>query len=533
MIKIAIVDDESLVRVGFQTIIDWQAEGYELQGVYRNGKEAWEAFSIEGYPEVLLTDIRMPEMDGLELIRRIRETDKEMIILILSSFEEFEYTRKSIQLGVHDYIPKHLFDPEELISTLTRLCTNTRFTSKERALQSRANAMDEERQKLMMKSRFLPGILSSDVDLSLEAYPLLSDILKDAASVCWVTVRIWLTDNSEDDSDQTALGFLLQDLMNKTVHAVPLGFDQGIFHGLLFSQEHGPEEVIMMAGLVKEWMETIKQNLAVTVVAGMSEPRGFQQGKRLRSQSEQMLDRSFFKGPGLYRFESGPNDAPERLDIRLQKWQQQFMILMKNASQDELVKWLDALGDELSRRDSPDSAFRLFQRLFKIYQNDLLDMIAMKDAKINLPMKLFSTLSDGFIRTWEELKSVFLQAIEDLDNDYKTKLKSQPWLESAFQYVEEHYAEGIRLEDVAGVVKLNTHYFSHRFSQEMGMTFLEYVTQVRIRVSMELMKRHQLSAEEVASRVGYPNSNYFVKVFKKVTGMTVSEFRNSTGFSTK
>jgi YesN/AraC family two-component response regulator len=67
----------------------------------------------------------------------------------------------------------------------------------------------------------------------------------------------------------------------------------------------------------------------------------------------------------------------------------------------------------------------------------------------------------------------------------------------------------------------------------MGMTFLEYLTQVRIRKSVDLMKRYSLSAEEVASRVGYPNSNYFVKVFKKVTGMTVSEFRNSTGFSTK
>lgn len=144
MIKLSIVDDESLVRVGFQTIIDWQAAGYELFGVYRNGKEAWDAFCQEGYPDVLLTDIRMPEMDGLELIRQIRQTDTDMIILILSSYEEFEYTRKSIQLGVQDYIPKHLFDPEELIATLSRLTDKRKNALQDQKQQNHSNALEEE-----------------------------------------------------------------------------------------------------------------------------------------------------------------------------------------------------------------------------------------------------------------------------------------------------------------------------------------------------------------------------------------------------
>lgn len=527
MIKIAIVDDESLVRVGFQTIIDWNEKGYEIFGVFRNGKEAWEAFSKDGFPDVLLTDIRMPEMDGLELVQRIRQKDKEMIILVLSSYEEFEYTRRSIQLGVQDYIPKHLFEPEELIATLTRLTESKRNVAKEHVLRTQADMLDEERQRLMTQTRMLPGIVGPTVDIYPSDYPILSGILEQSPSVCWLAIRIWSTENSDsNDSDRTALGFLLQDLMNKTVHALPLGFDQGLFHGLLFSREKGIEENIMMAGLVKEWMDTVRNNLAILVSAGISEVRLFPNCKAMREQAECMTDRSFYKGAGLYRYETKDNKDLEQMEVQYQHWQRKFISLLKSDSQLEYIQWLDTVGIELSEQNSPEYAFRLVQWMLKIYQNDQKDMSLLEDTeKFKLiPVPLYS---ESYFKTWEDLKSAFLRNIDCFGVSSKVKLKKHPWLEPVFAYVEKQYAESIRLEEAAGLVNLNIHYFSHRFSQEMEMTFLEYVTQVRIRKSMDLMKQYQLSAEEVASRVGYPNSNYFVKVFKKVTGMTVSEFKSS------
>ncbi|MNO14195.1 putative response regulatory protein [compost metagenome] len=456
MIKLAIVDDESLVRVGFQTIIDWHASGYELHGVYRNGKEAWEAFCREGYPDVLLTDIRMPEMDGLELIRHIRQTDMEMIILILSSYEEFEYTRRSIQLGVQDYIPKHLFDPEELIATLTRLTENKRNAIHERIQRSRTSALDEEKQRLMTQSRMLPGFITPVVTIPPENYPLLTEHLEYASSVSWVTIRSWSSEHSGNlgnDSDQSALGYLLQDLMNKTVYAVPLGFDQGIFHGLLFSRDQGQEEILMMAGLVKEWIDTVKQNLAITVVASISENRIFQDCKVLRRQAELLFDRSFFKGPGLYRFESEKHYNPELIDAQLQQWQQQFAVLIRQASYIEISKWLDAIGEELSRFHSPDTAFRLVQWMLKIYLNDRMDNNLQIDAgESNKTLASFFPI--GHFRLWNDLKGAFLQTVEHYD---ETKANRPSWLEPVFLYVEERFADSIRLEDAAGIVNLEYH----------------------------------------------------------------------------
>lgn len=525
MIKLVIVDDESLVRVGFQTIIDWQAAGYELCGVYRNGKEAWDAFCQEGYPDVLLTDIRMPEMDGLELIRHIRQTDADMIILILSSYEEFEYTRKSIQLGVQDYIPKHLFDPEELIATLSRLTNKRKNALQDQKQQNHSNALGEEKQRLMTHSRMLPGLITPAVDISLDNYPALTEILYNTPSVRWMAIHAWQA-NSYQDSDQSALAFLLQDLMNKTIYAVPLGIDQGSFHALLLSSEQGQDEVIMQGRLIQEWTDTVKQNLAITVVAGISGSSSFHDCKMLRNQAEGMFDYSFFKGPGTYQYTAFSVAEPERIASQLQQWQQQFAVLITHASYSGFAEWLDIIEEELCALASPDTAFRLVQWILKVYLNDRMDNRWPGETNETgiAPSPFFSKLH---FQTWHDLKSSFLETVEHLEASAGMNTGRHPWLQPVFKYVEEHFADSIRLEDASALVNLNIHYFSHRFSQDMGVTFLEYVTQIRIRKSMQLIRKFQLSAEEAASRVGYPNANYFVKVFKKVTGMTVSEFKTS------
>lgn len=528
MIKLAIVDDESLVRVGFQTIMDWNAHGYDIMGVFRNGREAWESFTQEGYPDVLLTDIRMPEMDGLELIRRIRQYDKEMIILVLSSYDEFEYTRRAIQLGVQDYILKHLFDPQELLELLTRLTESKRHDVKAHAVKTRVDRLDEERQRLMTQSRMLPGIVGSTQELALQDYPVLCELLGQSRSLCWLSIRIWSTEHTEtSESDRTALGFLLQDLMDKTAQALPLGFDQGVFHGLLYSSEDAAdaERLPLLTGLVRQWMETIKQNLAVTIVAGLSGTGSFSNCKNMRQQALRMLDRSFYNGPGLYHDEGQTIPPPDKLEAQLQQWQQQFIVLLKSGSQSEFMNWLDAVGLELSQACSPDLAFRLVQWMLMSYQDEL-HRDSLETHPRSKPLAV-SVLSANDYRTWKDLKAAVIEHMDCSGAAWRTNFKGPAWLQPVFSYVEEHYGDVIRLEDAAGLVNLNNHYFSHRFSQEMSQTFLEYVTSVRISKSMELMKQFQLSAEEVASRVGYPNANYFVKVFKKVTGVTVSEFKSS------
>lgn len=527
MLRLAIVDDESLVRVGFQTIIDWQAYGYESLEAYRNGKEAWETFCREGYPDVLLTDIRMPEMDGLELIQKIRETDQDMIIIILSSFDEFEYARKSLQLGVQDYIPKHLFDPEELIATLRKLTARKSQQGIERTTVNRTATLDDEKQRLMIQSRLLPGIIAPAASISPHDYPLLSEQFHERNTLFWVAFREWSEEKLYSESDLSAVVYLLHDLMNKSKYAIPLGLDHGVFHGLILNPEPQENRGQLVADLVGAWTETLRNNLNVIVSAGVSGHDVFEQCKTLRHHAEFMLDRSFFKGAGVYRSETSVSSG---IQPAANAWREQFVQLLKKGSTADILTWLEKINEEIAAQATPEEALELVKWMGKAYvkRQQEMNFIFAAAGEAAQDSMVFPWDETERIHSWCALKSSFIEAIQAYETFYGNKRNSKPWMKPVFAYVEEHYAEGIRLEDAAMAANLNVNYFSHRFSQEMGMTFLEFVTQVRIHKAKELIRQHQLTAEEAAYRVGYPNPNYFVKVFKKVTGKTLSEFRSST-----
>ncbi|MBB6634617.1 response regulator transcription factor [Cohnella thailandensis] len=528
MYKVAIVDDESLVRVGFQTIIDWQANGYELQGTYRNGSEAWNAFCAEGYPDILLTDIRMPEMDGLELIRRIRETDEDMIILVLSSYEEFEYTRRSIQLGVHDYIPKHLFDPEELLGTLGRLNDKRSIHAASKLTHpNKSEGLKAEKRSLMTKSRSIPGIIEPSDPVPDKDFPLLIEQAEKGALIEWIAIREVFAGQPYLESDLSALGFLLHDLMDKAEGCLPLGIDQGVFLGLITApRSKGRTDPSSLLGMIEEWIETVRQNLAVTITTGISATGEFREAKKLRAQAERALNGvSFFKGSGMNRYRPEMSDEPYIRNKWLQ-WQDHAREAIQRRDAAALTEWMIQSGEDMADWCSPDEAIRLVNWALKLYQSKTMDLGLGELSSSMIPeIRLLETA--GPASSWSEIVAKFGQAIEGIRQLPKGNLHSKSWLTPVLAYVDEHYAEGIRLEDAASIANLNVNYFSHRFSQDAGMTFLEYLTRVRIREAIVLIRDRQLSSEEAASRVGYPNANYFVKVFKKVTGMTLSEFRRA------
>jgi YesN/AraC family two-component response regulator len=210
-------------------------------------------------------------------------------------------------------------------------------------------------------------------------------------------------------------------------------------------------------------------------------------------------------------------------------WQEKIRELLKKGSADDLMKYVDQAKESMSARSTPEEAIRLVLWAYRTYvyerleaANDLAEEAELAEASNHLAMESIES-----VRSWDELMDKFSMAIDANEETLNRKRILHTWLQSVLAFVEEHYAKSIRLEDVASIANLNVNYFSHRFSQDTGMTFLEYLTGVRIRKAKQLIERYRLSAEEVAYRVGYPNANYFVKVFKKVTGMTLSEFKQT------
>ncbi|WP_235852133.1 response regulator transcription factor [Niallia nealsonii] len=519
-----IVDDESLVRIGFQTIIDWENHGYHVSGVYRNGLEAWEAIEHEGPPDVLLTDIRMPEMDGLELIHRIREKNIVMNILILSSHEEFKYLRTSIQLGVQDYILKHLFDPDELIQILNQL-NYSHLTESSIEEQIVVADLDLEKQLLLRKTRTLSGIIMKETGIEVASYPnLLRKWNNNETHGCWIVIRALPSQNGYLDSDLKALGYLLQELIERFSQNVYIGMDQNLFHFQCFPES---EVNIVDEKIFAEISDTVRHNLNIPIVVGISERGAFlTEMIKMRKQAEDAVYKSFYFGAGIYQY----NSARPMTNIMASEWvdlKKKALELLKDKQRDSIYKWMSGVGELFAEKYTPEEAVRFLQMVYQQFiksraERFLVDKDTL-EKEIN-PLVLTYEISE-FVSSWPELLRITQDMMEEQDRAFLLITQRSPWLETVITFIHEHYAESIRLEEAAQITNFNTNYFSQLFRNETGFTFLEYVTKVRIDKARELLENPKLSAEEIASRIGYPNANYFVKVFKKVTGTTVSEYR--------
>jgi two-component system response regulator YesN len=410
MRKIMIVDDEVLVRVGLQSLIKWEDHGFQLIGVYKNGQEAWEAVQRQS-PDVLLTDIRMPEMDGLQLAKKIRLHNKKMSILIISSYEEFDYLRKSIQIGIQDYIPKYKLDPVELIQILNSLpCGENEGEPSKPSVQP---SIELEKQELLLRTRPFQGMQVKAVSLNSNRFPILSSLgpKEEGKVFTWFALQPVPEVEGFSESRLRAFAVHVSEFLERMETTEYLGADGDILHGLMRTHKnHSYDEMNASAADLIEW---IQRNLNMKFSIGVSSfTNNFSAMDELRKQAEISLQHTFYKGAGIYFFDK--------------------------------------------------------------------------------PLK-----------------------------------KRSPWITEVIEYVYNHYHQPLPLEEIAERVNYSVNYFSERFHQETGQPFSGFLTRYRIQKASELLRNTDLSTEEIGARVGYPNANYFVKVFKKVTGRTITEFKNA------
>lgn len=369
MRKIMIADDESLVRIGLQSMLDWSKYGYEIVGVYKNGAELWEA-AQRNTPDIVLTDIRMPVMDGLALIEKLGSLEKNVHVIILSSYDDFEYTRKALRLGVKDYLTKLEIEPYELLKILESLQYESADPAKEETLV-RANHDDEMNHVQRPEQR------------------------KEGKG-CWLAAKLKEREAGYRTEEIKALEILSKEILYRFRQTEWLMEQNQVLHGFCWSDD---------------------------------------------------------------------------------------------AEQDDGQNWV--------------------QWVMEAWENAV-------EEKLNLCIRI--GCSDIGFRYRDE--QLLREQAESRCGHYK-----EAWVQIALSFLEDHYHESIRLEDVASQVHLSENYFSQRFREVMGRSFSDYVTDLRVREAKKLLQEENLSTEEIAERIGYPNANYFVRVFKKTTGYTVTAYR--------
>jgi len=524
MKKIIIVDDESLVRVGLQSIIPWEEYGYRVSGVYHNGKEALDACTVS-MPDAILTDIRMPVMDGLELIKNVRQLSERVPIVILSSYDDFEYTRTAIRLGVQDYIQKHQLEPEELIRVLNGL----KIEETAYAGEAVKPDLNKEKEDLLDRMSWTDKADDGRASERRRAYPELEKLAEERGPyACWVAIQPFVPVWGEERSP-LSYSLIVREELERYRYTEYLGAQGPVVHALFYLGERMPDAEAQrrhVSPFCGKLLESLRQKCNMDFAIGISRPARFEEYDAMYAGAGGALLSMFYGTGGIYY----DNGSAARSVYADDQWIELYKTLKRYVRQerfDELLLRLDAPSPAEAGEIDPGEWKRIGATLATQVADYLIEQYALDVEKIRQhfgdlwPLERYIDKANHKAAWLSSVKLVF----ERTSALIASVRANKTWLTKIKDYVNENYAAPIRLEDAAAHVYWSENYFSQRFSQETGMTFLEYLTNVRIEKAKELLRNADRSTEEIAGLVGYVNANYFVKVFKKTTGLTLSEFK--------
>jgi len=521
MYKVFFVEDEIVTREGIRDNVDWQANGFEFCGEAPDGEMALPLLQTT-HPDVLITDIKMPFMDGLQLCQIVRDRLPSTKIVILSGHDEFEYAQQAIKLGVTEYLLKPV-SAQDLHSVLKRIAAQLEQERKEQQVLQRLReqaegSRDALRNELLLK--LVTGAISSAEAIE-QGQQLGLDLV--ARFYLVVVINIQLCNTEPFDYHEY---HQVQGIVSRLVASNP---------DVFLLKKDIEELVLIIKGNTLEYLEEERDFILASVqrevtstrlrlVIGIGSPK-----KRIadiyRSFVEALVDVQNAAGGNGHR-----GDSSDRLD------KAELLRVDKSAVEDYLrcgVKedfdaFFDAFVRPLGEAASKSNIVKnyIFTDIVLTAAKFVGELGGSVDQVIPELGNIEAVLAD--IKTIEQLRE---QAHRVLTNalalrDSQANGQYAGMIKQAQEYIDRHYMDpNLSLNQVAAQVNLSPSHFSAVFSQKTGKTFKEYLTEVRIKKAKELLRTTTLKAFEICYQIGYNDPHYFSHVFRKNTGLTPKEFR--------
>ncbi|GBG11445.1 DNA-binding response regulator [Paenibacillus agaridevorans] len=526
--KVLLVDDEAHITRNLEKVIPWEMLGLQVAGSAKNGVEALQLLEQQSV-QLLLCDIRMPVMDGLELVRLIREREMTCDIIMLSGYQDFAYTRAAIQYGVNDYVLKPI-PYDELTGVIARVMSNQR---------SKAKQQHEEQQKLgrmidLASEKILYDLIMDYTDFS-GSHWLFSGDEQQLRTQRFVMIVLDLDVSSEKTKDWRDWADKERKLWNFAVCNVLREKLQGngLHHAVIQMRDGEWCVLIETAGAaefeeqpVKEWadmlMTAVRNHVKLSLNAGIY--RRFAGVEELSAAYKQVqLGMQLTPAHDTITLyptdgERGPAEdkafwvTAEKLISAVKRGDTSAV----NVEVDQIASQLQHLNDQHSARVKP-----------------LLHFFVLHLMREMKEMAVFTREQEE--QLWRRLDRRFL--IKDLltfirqvtaavtDRSIDKKKQSELSMLEARAFLNRNLCRDLSVEEAATHVGLSTSYFSLLFKQTFGETFIEYVTRERMERAKTMLAETGKSVAQIAKEVGYAERRYFTKVFMKYTGDNPSDFR--------
>lgn len=530
MYRVFLAEDESLIRKGIKNLISWNEYGFSFVGEAQDGELAWPLIQKQK-PDIVITDIRMPFMDGLALSRLIKKNMPETTIIILSGYDDFTYAKEAIGIGVDQYLLKPL-SKEQLIEVLLEV------KQKKDAEQEKNLYMEQfqkEVQEYLTSSHraFFEALVSgkySVPDLIERADKLHISLTAESYNI----VLLLVEENMETmhfesqtvdyqaelcskfpDSDQIEMFYMGVDVIAFLIKSDIDKMD------LLTSEciEKIKETFQSLAGSIK-W--SVVASNPVTRLSAISQCYQEARQKVFRMDHvavEENMENSPQKAVNDFNFNK--LDA-SKVDQRIVEK------FLSNGLETEIDSFIEDYFNSIGEGAMQSTIFRQyvimhFQFTTKAFVEKINGMKEMIDSSLDIDMSMADAISSTN-KAKEYVGRLLKKALSIRDQVSSCRYNSM--MDKAISYMKKHFSDhDIDLRTVAKVANISATYFSGVFSQQMGKTFVEYLTELRMQRAREMLRCTDKSSGEIAYEVGYKDSHYFSFLFKKVNGCSPRDYR--------
>lgn len=534
-LSLLIVDDEPIMREGLKVYIDWRNCGIESICTAGDGVSALEVVQSQR-PDILITDIRMPEMTGLELIEEVRKLQPDCVCLIISGYNDFEYAKKGIEMGAFGYLVKPVSE-EELKNAAVSAAQEAHRRIESHQMLERYQEASGQQQRLKDRELLNELLSGEEVQMTpaLEAAGERMGISFHRSAYTASVTR--LTGKPAPAGARAAELFTVAEerLRQKLPESVELCCLTGKNSLVVVTGADGVRE---LDRLMEETFRAVFDAAAgcfslpqVTAVGGkVSNPGDLFLS---RSEAEQLcLYKAFFQETGVFRGRRESGELPEKPFLWSEEEKRHFLKLLEENDITAMAGELHALQQAARELGCQDKNV-----LFSILLELMLSAVRLLDAK-KIRLEQFINIelfTSAFLDTFEsadqlfEWLSGFFTILSNAYSDRSNTELENRLTEQIKRYIRDNLNENINLARVAEYFHYNSNYLGRLFKKNAGMKFSDYLNDLRIEQTCHLLSSTDLSVEEIAYRTGYCDCQYFIKVFKSRVGTTPRKYRTEAG----
>ncbi|MGE6719729.1 response regulator [Peribacillus frigoritolerans] len=495
MYNVFLVDDEPFIIEGMRALVPWEDYGLKVVGEASNGSEAIKKLET-CHVDILLTDIMMPIMDGLELISTLKDRHPNTKYIVLSGYEEFEYVKKGMKLGIENYLLKPV-NEQELISTL------------ENSIEKLEKSTNNEEAYTILRDNTIWRCLNQDIDAKewrerVELYSL------EFVGQNLAVVLMQITDGEHENS--SFFRKRVEELFQSVCIINP---DGELILLVSFNCEDGLKKKLDELNMLFAGYISGKYHINVgSFVCSTSELyKSYQRAKELSSYRLVLKESGLITDELTKQYTQACLSTSNELDD-LKRY-------IVGSEQEKAFLWIKGAFDEINKSTKKVAPTIIRGFAIEIVTSIQKDVSShANDQTVGIVKRILEAYSIGI------LVDILIDFIEGIFRTLEQKSEHRsPIIQSVVQYIQEHFYEELSLKTLSYKFHINSIYLGQLFQKETGLVFSEYINHLRLEKAKQLLRGTHLKAGIIGKQVGYSDSAYFYKQFKKAVGITPSAWR--------